>query len=531
MANLSETPDYPAGVYQLETSDPVLGGPGGIANRQAEQLGNRTAWLKAKIDAFLDGTVAVLKATKLATARTLSITGAASGSASFDGSANAAIAVTLTDSGAVAGTYPKVTINAKGIVTAGAALVATDIPGLDWSKINSGKPTTLGGYGITDAAPIASPIFTGVPAGPTAAAGTNTTQLATTAFVTTADNLKAPLASPALTGIPTAPTAAASTNTTQLATTAFVTAADNLKAPLASPALTGIPTAPTAAGGTNTTQVASCQFVNEAVSGRLAKSSTGGTLTLTADEAGMAILYFSGALTSALSVIVPASPTKSWLVHNATTGAFTLTVKTSAGTGVAVAQGKRNFVYSDGTNVVDAFTDFESVGLTGIPTAPTAAPGTNTTQLASTAFVIAQILASLRGLPCFHATPTSGQSLSATVTTRINFGTEVFDLANNFNPVNSTFTVPVTGYYEFDAAVHYTGNGSSADNGGVEIWVNGAVARRIAESYGPRNQISGSSGPMYLEAGNTVQVYAWSDVAASINPFPALTYFNGRRIS
>lgn len=128
MANLSETPDYPAGVYQLETSDPVLGGPGGIANRQAEQLANRTSWLKAKVDAFIDGTVAVFKATKLATARTLSISGAGSGSASFDGSANANISLTLADSGAVAGTYPKVTVNAKGIVIGGAALGAADIP-------------------------------------------------------------------------------------------------------------------------------------------------------------------------------------------------------------------------------------------------------------------------------------------------------------------------------------------------------------------------------------------------------------------
>ncbi len=148
MANLPETPDYPAGVYQLETSDPVLGGPGGIANRQAEQLGNRTAWLKAKINSFIDGTVVVLKATKLATARTLSFSGAASGSAPFDGSADANIVLTLADSGAVAGTYPKVTVNAKGLITGGASLVPGDIPSLDWSKINSGKPTTLAGYGI-----------------------------------------------------------------------------------------------------------------------------------------------------------------------------------------------------------------------------------------------------------------------------------------------------------------------------------------------------------------------------------------------
>ena len=67
--------------------------------------------------------------------------------------------------------------------------------------------------------------ITGVPTGPTQSAGNNTTRLATTAFVTTADNLKANLASPALTGTPTAPTAATSTNTTQVATTAMVQAA------------------------------------------------------------------------------------------------------------------------------------------------------------------------------------------------------------------------------------------------------------------------------------------------------------------
>lgn len=50
-----------------------------------------------------------------------------------------------------AGTYTKVTINSEGQVTAGNTLAATDIPSLDWSKITSGKPTTLAGYGITDA--------------------------------------------------------------------------------------------------------------------------------------------------------------------------------------------------------------------------------------------------------------------------------------------------------------------------------------------------------------------------------------------
>lgn len=112
----------------------------------------------------------------------------------------------------------------------------------------------------TQYAPKASPTFTGTPKAPTAAAGNNTTQLATTAFVqaalialvngapatldtlkeiaaainndpnfsTTINNalaLKAPLASPVLTGTPTAPTAAQTANNTQIATTAFVKSA------------------------------------------------------------------------------------------------------------------------------------------------------------------------------------------------------------------------------------------------------------------------------------------------------------------
>lgn len=76
----------------------------------------------------------------------------------------------------------------------------------------------------TSRAPLASPAFTGVPTASTAAPGTNTTQLATTAFVKAADDLKANLASPAFTGVPTGPTPAVGTNTTQLATTAMVQA-------------------------------------------------------------------------------------------------------------------------------------------------------------------------------------------------------------------------------------------------------------------------------------------------------------------
>ena len=48
MANLSEAPGW-SNVYQLETTDPVQGGAGGISNIQAQALANRTAYLKARL--------------------------------------------------------------------------------------------------------------------------------------------------------------------------------------------------------------------------------------------------------------------------------------------------------------------------------------------------------------------------------------------------------------------------------------------------------------------------------------------------
>ena len=155
---------------------------------------------------------------------------------------------------------------------------------------------------IANGAPLASPTFTGTPAAPTAAAGTNTTQLATTAFVAALGALKANLASPTFTGTPAAPTATALTNNTQIATTAYADTADAVvkaaaiargnhtgtqtastisdfasaadsrvtagitgKADLASPTFTGDPKAPTPTAGDNDTSVATTAFVTTAV--------------------------------------------------------------------------------------------------------------------------------------------------------------------------------------------------------------------------------------------------------------------------
>lgn len=76
-------------------------------------------------------------ATKWATGRTVSLTGDATGtSGTLDGTANVSISVTLANSGVTADTYPKVTVNSKGLVTGGASLIASDIPTLTAAKIS-----------------------------------------------------------------------------------------------------------------------------------------------------------------------------------------------------------------------------------------------------------------------------------------------------------------------------------------------------------------------------------------------------------
>ncbi len=79
----------------------------------------------------------------------------------------------------------------------------------------------------------------------------------------------------------------------------------------------------------------------------------GVNVTLSAAQAGADIIVFTGTLTANINVVVP--NTGSWIFVNSATGAFTITVKTSAGTGVVVAQGSSPELYANGTNVVRSF--------------------------------------------------------------------------------------------------------------------------------------------------------------------------------
>ncbi|EMR6987642.1 phage tail protein [Escherichia coli] len=112
-------------------------------------------------------------------------------------------------------------------------------------------------------APKASPTFTGTPKAPTPAAGNNTTQVATTAFVQAA--LTALINGAPATLDTLKEIVAAINNDPNFSTT--INNALALKAPLSSPALTGTPTAPTAAQSVNNTQIATTAFVKSAIAG------------------------------------------------------------------------------------------------------------------------------------------------------------------------------------------------------------------------------------------------------------------------
>ncbi|WP_413783457.1 phage tail protein [Pectobacterium carotovorum] len=196
VANLSEQENWVDGIYQLEVADRVIAGPGGISNRQAEQLASRTAYLKKMQETTGDSLQTHLAASdphsQYAPKNSPALTGTPTAPTAASGSndtqlattafVKAAVAALVNGSPAALDTLQELA-NALGndpnfstTVLNAIADVKTDAA----SKLNAHAS-------ILDAhpqyAPKASPAFTGTPTAPTAASGSNDTQLATTAFV------------------------------------------------------------------------------------------------------------------------------------------------------------------------------------------------------------------------------------------------------------------------------------------------------------------------------------------------------------
>jgi len=186
------------------------------ANAKSEAIATAAADATTKADAAA-AAASTDATTKAATAKSEALAGASADATTKANAAQSAATTAATTAAAAAadtkiGTHNSVTTNVHGI--SDTAELATK---------------SYADTAIALKAPLASPTFTGT------VSGITKTMVGLGSVDNTADsakpistaaqtelNLKAPLASPALTGVPTAPTAAAATNTTQVATTAYV---------------------------------------------------------------------------------------------------------------------------------------------------------------------------------------------------------------------------------------------------------------------------------------------------------------------
>ena len=134
------------GVGGSATTIIPIAGTGAFVDTSSAQTVGGVKTFSSTIVGSVDGNAGT--ATKLATSRTISVSGDADGSASFDGSANADIAITLDTVNSNIGAFTKITINAKGLATAGAQASLTDLS----------APTASFGFGNQLLTNLADPI-------------------------------------------------------------------------------------------------------------------------------------------------------------------------------------------------------------------------------------------------------------------------------------------------------------------------------------------------------------------------------------
>jgi hypothetical protein len=451
----------------------------------------------------------------------------------------------------------------------------------------------------------------GITNGVTEAVDTNNTELATTAFVvgqagsatplvngTAAvgtslryarqdhvhgtDTTRAPLASPALTGTPLSTTAAVDTNTTQIATTAFVVAqaasatplvngtaavgtslryaradhvhgTDTSRAALNSPTFTGTPSLPTGttavtqSPGNNTTAVATTAFVTAAVSastGAAWGSITGtlssqtdlqsaldaklSTATAASTYAPLASPTFTGtvtipsgasisgyATTASLSSYAPLASPALTGTPTAPTAAVDTNTTQVATTAYVVGQG-----YLKSATASSTYAPLASPALTGTPTAPTASAGTSTTQLATTAFVTtADNLKANLASPAFTGTPTAPTATAGTNTTQI-ATTAFVTAAIPTNNVKAWVNFNGTGTVAIRASLNVS---SITDNGTGDYTVNFTTAMTDA-NYA----MSGFAGDTAFSVGVTLS--SWGTYTQTTSAFRLKVYYGSNTV-
>lgn len=101
--------------------------------------------------------------------------------------------------------------------------------------------------------------------------------------------------------------------------------------------------------------------IDAALGSTLTKGTTSGTVTLTSEEHGYSRIRLNGTLVGNLTVEFDGVRGGTWIIDNDTSGSYTVTVKVTGQTGVAVAQGSNRLVFFNGT-------DIEELGTAAIDT-------------------------------------------------------------------------------------------------------------------------------------------------------------------
>jgi hypothetical protein len=180
-------------------------------------------------------------------------------------------------------------------------------------------------------------------------------------------------------------------------------AAIALKADIASPTFTGTPAAPTAGAGTNTTQLATTAFVTAAIAA-LVDGAPGAIDTLNELAAALGDdANFSTTITNSIAAVqsdVDQNEVDGDAADAALSGRLdVLEADATTAAAVAAVQADVDQNEADADAAIALKADIASPALTGTPTAPTAAADTNTTQIATTAYVQTELSALVGDAP------------------------------------------------------------------------------------------------------------------------------------